>query len=431
MTRENMVPLRITAGQELNNKFGVFKHSDIIGLPYGTKVPSHSGRGFVYILRPTPELWTLSLPHRTQILYLADIAFIVNSLDIRPGSSVIEAGPYARFLDQLLGYTFPLAGTGSGSFSHSVARTIGNTGHLYSFEFHQERAAKARSDIKGRVCPSWDDNGTPGTPQCGARLPLDGSSHLRSSSSSVVFLDLPAPWDAVPHAKIAMKKDRATRICCFSPCMEQVLRTVTALNQCGFTDLTMYETLLRPHDVHHVPKLVSIDTIIEQVKLHEIKKEQRRLEQVAASDRKRNSRKRKRQEDNDIAEEDGPDPDLGTGDQKRRRDVDASSLSTPLTVAQVQVEPNTGPEPTSSLKTRKESRLAALATSTPMSKPMPEVRGHTSYLTFATLLPLADGNFQVGSSMVANVPSVDATSTTLDRLIATIPEENLERALTG
>lgn len=396
-----MVPLRITAGQELNNKFGVFKHSDIIGLPYGTKVPSHSGRGFVYILRPTPELWTLSLPHRTQILYLADIAFIVNSLDIRPGSSVIEAG------------------TGSGSFSHSVARTIGNTGHLYSFEFHQERAAKARDEFArhGMTMVHLEHRNV-----CQQGFAL-------CDAVDSVFLDLPAPWDAVPHAKIAMKKDRATRICCFSPCMEQVLRTVTALNQCGFTDLTMYETLLRPHDVHHVPKLVSIDTIIEQVKLHEIKKEQRRLEQVAASDRKRNSRKRKRQEDNDIAEEDGPDPDLGTGDQKRRRDVDASSLSTPLTVAQVQVEPNTGPEPTSSLKTRKESRLAALATSTPMSKPMPEVRGHTSYLTFATLLPLAD--VQVGSSMAANVPSVDATSTTLDRLIATIPEENLERALTG
>jgi tRNA A58 N-methylase Trm61 len=35
-------------------------------------------------------------------------------------------------------------GTGSGSFSHSVARTIGPSGRLFSFEFHEERAAKAR-----------------------------------------------------------------------------------------------------------------------------------------------------------------------------------------------------------------------------------------------------------------------------------------------
>jgi tRNA (adenine57-N1/adenine58-N1)-methyltransferase len=69
----------------------------------------------------------------------------------------------------------------------------------------------------------------------------------------LVFLDLPAPWEAIPHAKMAMKvrrnaapsitaqslfsfqKDRVARICCFSPCIEQVLRTVMALNQFGFT----------------------------------------------------------------------------------------------------------------------------------------------------------------------------------------------------
>jgi tRNA (adenine57-N1/adenine58-N1)-methyltransferase catalytic subunit len=35
-------------------------------------------------------------------------------------------------------------GTGSGSFSHSVARTIGSSGRLHSFEFHEERVTKAR-----------------------------------------------------------------------------------------------------------------------------------------------------------------------------------------------------------------------------------------------------------------------------------------------
>lgn len=87
-----MLPLQVTQGQELNNRFGVYSHTDLIGLPYGTKLSSRNGRGFVYLLRPTPELWTLALPHRTQILYLADIAFIVACLGVRPGSSVIEAG---------------------------------------------------------------------------------------------------------------------------------------------------------------------------------------------------------------------------------------------------------------------------------------------------------------------------------------------------
>lgn len=61
-------------------------------MPYGSKVGSRNGKGFIHVLRPTPELWTLALPHRTQILYLADIAFVTSWLDIKPGSKVIEAG---------------------------------------------------------------------------------------------------------------------------------------------------------------------------------------------------------------------------------------------------------------------------------------------------------------------------------------------------
>jgi hypothetical protein len=41
-----------------------------------------------------------------------------------------------------------IIGTGSGSFSHSIARTIAPTGHLFSFEFHERRADIARQEFK-------------------------------------------------------------------------------------------------------------------------------------------------------------------------------------------------------------------------------------------------------------------------------------------
>lgn len=91
-TRDALQPLIITPGKEIQNKFGAYRHSDLVGIPYGSKVGSRTGRGFIHVLRPTPELWTMALPHRTQILYLADISFIVSRLDIKPGSKVIEAG---------------------------------------------------------------------------------------------------------------------------------------------------------------------------------------------------------------------------------------------------------------------------------------------------------------------------------------------------
>ncbi|KAK7690128.1 hypothetical protein QCA50_006777 [Cerrena zonata] len=92
MTRDLVQPLIITSGKELNTRFGVYRHADLIGVPYGSKIGSRNGKGFIHLLRPTPELWTLALPHRTQILYLADIAFVTSWLDVKPGSRVIEAG---------------------------------------------------------------------------------------------------------------------------------------------------------------------------------------------------------------------------------------------------------------------------------------------------------------------------------------------------
>lgn len=93
-TRDLIQPLVVTPGKDFNTKFGNFRQADFVGVPYGSKIPSRTGRGFLLILRPTPELWTLALPHRTQILYLADIAFITSSLNIKKGSRVIEAGVF-------------------------------------------------------------------------------------------------------------------------------------------------------------------------------------------------------------------------------------------------------------------------------------------------------------------------------------------------
>ena len=70
---------------------------------------SPNGKGFINVLRPTPELWTMALPHRTQILYLADIAFVTSWLDIKRGSRVIEAGEIPLlFLHSLLDWLRPI-----------------------------------------------------------------------------------------------------------------------------------------------------------------------------------------------------------------------------------------------------------------------------------------------------------------------------------
>ncbi|KAJ2749844.1 tRNA (adenine-N(1)-)-methyltransferase catalytic subunit trm61, partial [Coemansia nantahalensis] len=225
-TPECMYPITVAAGEIFNNRFGSFRHDNMIGLKYGSKIVAHDGRGFAYLLHPTPALWTQIVPHRTQILYLPDISFISLYLDLRPGKVVIESG------------------TGSGSFSHSIARTIAPSGHLYTFEYHELRAQTAQKEFVDHKLAS--------VVTIEHRDVLAGGFG-KSDIADAVFLDLPAPWDAVSAAKEALRKDAIGRICTFSPCIEQVQRTVVALDEHGFSDIRMFECLAKDHEIREVP----------------------------------------------------------------------------------------------------------------------------------------------------------------------------------
>lgn len=62
------------------------------------------GQGWVHLLAPNPELWTITLKHRTQILYVGDISLVVAHLGLKPGCVVLESG----------GFVLPPAAAGPG-----------------------------------------------------------------------------------------------------------------------------------------------------------------------------------------------------------------------------------------------------------------------------------------------------------------------------
>uniref|UniRef100_A0A2P2IRM4 tRNA (adenine(58)-N(1))-methyltransferase n=1 Tax=Rhizophora mucronata TaxID=61149 RepID=A0A2P2IRM4_RHIMU len=217
---DTMKAVKVCENSVLQNRFGVFKHSDWIGKPFGSKVFSNKG-GYVYLLAPTPELWTLVLSHRTQILYIADISFVIMYLEIVPGCLVLESG------------------TGSGSLTTSLARAVAPTGHVYTFDFHEQRAASAREDF-GRT-------GVSSLVTVGVRdIQGEGFPDEYSGLADSVFLDLPQPWLAIPSAERMLKEDGV--LCSFSPCIEQVQRSCETLRS-NFTDIRTFEVLLRTYEV--------------------------------------------------------------------------------------------------------------------------------------------------------------------------------------
>lgn len=92
VSHDSMMQVKVQQGAQTQTRYGVIRHStDLIGKRYGSRVTCSKG-GWVHVLHPTPELWTVTLPHRTQILYTTDIATITMMLELKPGSVVCESG---------------------------------------------------------------------------------------------------------------------------------------------------------------------------------------------------------------------------------------------------------------------------------------------------------------------------------------------------
>ncbi|KAJ2902209.1 hypothetical protein MKZ38_000943 [Zalerion maritima] len=324
LSRDNFLPVYLqepkgevdgyAEGAVINTRFGSFPHSTLLNVSWGSQVRASTvdtgsrGRkrkrnpvitedvqdggggadtgeerksvkkavvansGFIHILNPTPELWTTSLPHRTQVVYTPDYSYILHRLGARPGSILIEAG------------------AGSGSFSHASARAVYSgypdtdpeaygedvklengtktsstqkkRGKVYSFEFNEVRYHKMKKEIT--------DHNLDGIIDLTHRDVYNGGFLVdgKSPEADCVFLDLPAPWDALPHFSrkrpetlppvmtvengdggkntnqdwiSPLNPSRSTHICTFSPCIEQVTRTIDALRKHGWVEIDMVE----------------------------------------------------------------------------------------------------------------------------------------------------------------------------------------------
>ncbi|KAK4056347.1 hypothetical protein OIO90_002490 [Microbotryomycetes sp. JL221] len=314
-SRSQLDSIFVQDGAQMQSRYGHFRHSDMIGKPYGCK-----------------------------ILYLPDIAFVTSYLDIKAGSTVIEAG------------------TGSGSFTHAIARSVGSKGTVHSFEYHEQRFHKAKQE--------FTSHGLDDVVRLRHRNVCKDGFDLDNQVDSI-FLDLPAPWEAVKFAKAALRKDRQSRICCFSPCIEQVLRTVSALAELGFSDITMYETLVRDFEP---TALVcrDVSTAIDRIKEVEVKKERRRENQIAEAQRRKAELKRKREEHEGGAEQLSQEATEHAVNGSRAAKHARAGIETPIDGADGESKPNARASNSQRQSTFRANGLG---------------RGHTSFLTFATLLP--------------------------------------------
>ncbi|VDM32748.1 unnamed protein product [Hydatigera taeniaeformis] len=223
--------IKLRRGATTQNKCGAIKHNDVIGKPYGSRIATSVGR--VVILALDPAIWAISVPHRTQIIYPIDASMIVGQLDLVPGCRVLEAG------------------TGSGALTHALAQAVWPTGHVFTFDFHQERVGRAIMEFEVRtsehglkdvVSVEHRDVLSDGFPEAGSPLNPDGCH--------AIMIDLPEPWIVIPTIAKCFTSSGG-RVCVFSPCIEQVQKTCTNLRSAGFSDIEVIECISRNYDPVH------------------------------------------------------------------------------------------------------------------------------------------------------------------------------------
>ena len=173
------------------------------------------------VLTPCARDLRETMERGPQVLAPKDLAVLLYEADVRAGSRVVEGG------------------AGSGSLAAALARVVGPSGKVYSYDLREEslRIAKANAARAG-VADVVEFRRA------------DLRSTLAEHDVDAVVLDIPDPWAAVPAAWDALRP--CGHLATFSPNMEQVKETAAAIRARPFVELRTVELIEREMEVRDV-----------------------------------------------------------------------------------------------------------------------------------------------------------------------------------
>ena len=192
---------------------GYVELGDIIGKPWGIIITSSLGVSF-YALKPMIKDLIHKTDRKTQVLYPKDIGYILFQLDIGSGSRVVEAG------------------TGSGALTMALANAVRPDGKVFTYEIIEKHMKTARGNI--------ERSGLLPYVEMELKSIIEGISQKEVDA---VVLDMATPWMAVPTAWESLRGSGI--FLSFSPTLEQVIKTVSSLQDHPFIEIETVELILR------------------------------------------------------------------------------------------------------------------------------------------------------------------------------------------
>ncbi len=186
-------------GGEFHSHAGFVVHSDIVGSPEGVVVRSTKGAEYI-VLRPTMEDFVVEMTRGAQVIYPKDLGPICILADIGPGDRVFESG------------------IGSGALSMTMLRY---GAHITGYEIREDFANRAKTNVRSFLGEDALDR---------------YDVHIRSGYEPIapehgpfdkVVLDLPEPWQVVPHAEQVLRGGGI--LVAYTPSITQAAQTREAL----------------------------------------------------------------------------------------------------------------------------------------------------------------------------------------------------------
>jgi len=213
LNRKRTYLVKVEKGKSFHTHKGFVLLDQLIGREYGSRVASSMGVEFV-ALKPTLRDHVFKMLRKTQITYPKDIALIIMFSGVGPGSRVVEAG------------------TGTGALTSALAFFVKPTGRVYSYEIRTEFLEAALKNLRRAGVSEYVELKN-----------KDITQGIEEEDVDAVILDMATPWLVISHAYSALRGSGA--LVSFSPTIDQVVKTVEALEENGFVDIETVECLMR------------------------------------------------------------------------------------------------------------------------------------------------------------------------------------------
>jgi tRNA (adenine57-N1/adenine58-N1)-methyltransferase len=209
--KERRYLITLRTGASFHTHVGIIDHDSLIGIPEGSTVLGSTGRRFL-VVRPTLSDAVLKMPRGAQVIYPKDLGAMLIEADIAPGVRVLEAG------------------VGSGALSMALLRA---GAEVIGYELREDFAERARSNVTAMLGE-------------GAHYRVeirDVYLGIEEQGLDRILLDLPEPWQVLPHAVKAMRPGGI--LCAYLPSINQTAQLRNALEPCGFGLASTLEVLHR------------------------------------------------------------------------------------------------------------------------------------------------------------------------------------------